>query len=483
MKKKFPIIPLVIIAAIVAIGLYIDRQRAASNSQMTGYFENQPTNVASRVSGRVGEILVNEGDVVKKGQPLLRLEAKPSNTDEMARIAQAEQAEAAFQEAVDGPRPEDIAKQEAVVAAARANFQKLLDGPLPEEIAAAKAHYVAAQANYSKVLSGSRPQEIAAAKAAADQAKERLRIAQRGDTPEEREAAKARVADAEASEDYALKLYDRYLILCRAEAISQTELDQAKSAYESAHAHTVEMQEAELRSEEGTPPEELAEAQAGYHQLSEQERLAMAGSRSQDIAAARAAADEALEDYKLVQRGTRQEDIEAGRAQLEQAEAELAELKAGTRKEDVAQARASALAAELNAAGAKVDLNESTVYAPMDGIVERVLVSKGDLLAADTAIIRMSDPTDIWLRVYLPEEQLSKVKVGDSVDLIIDGISGLVPARVETIATTGEFTPENLQTPEERAKQVYSIRVRLNPPDARVKAGMAASVKRMGNWP
>lgn len=66
---------------------------------------------------------------------------------------------------------------------------------------------------------------------------------------------------------------------------------------------------------------------------------------------------------------------------------------------------------------------------------------------------------------------------------MFDGIDGLIKGRVESIDQSGQFTPANLQSPDERAKQVFGIRIRLAQPDARVKAGMYATVKRMGSWP
>jgi multidrug resistance efflux pump len=95
----------------------------------------------------------------------------------------------------------------------------------------------------------------------------------------------------------------------------------------------------------------------------------------------------------------------------------------------------------------------------------------------------MSDPNDLWLRVYLPESKMAKVKVGNDAELHVDGIAEPVAAVVESIATKGEFTPANLQSPDERGKQVFAIRLRLKRSDARVKSGMYATVKRMGQWP
>ena len=76
------------------------------------------------------------------------------------------------------------------------------------------------------------------------------------------------------------------------------------------------------------------------------------------------------------------------------------------------------------------------------------------------------------MRVYVPESRLARFSVGsDAVPLRIDGISEPVPPWWRASPPRGEFTPANLQTPEERGKQVFGVRLRLKQPDARVKAG------------
>src|SRR5207244_952473 len=112
-------------------------------------------------------------------------------------------------------------------------------------------------------------------------------------------------------------------------------------------------------------------------------------------------------------------------------------------------AHAAALA---NVLSSESNLKDRVVRAEQAGIVERVLVSEGDLMSPSQPVIRMDDPADIWMRVYVPERLLALVLVGDSADLTVDGITGPVSARVESIATRGEYTPANLQTPDERGK-------------------------------
>ncbi len=430
-KKYRPVVLFIVLAAVFGLGgWHIEVQRAQQRCTLSGFFESQPTQVSSRVGGRVSHILVNEGDVVHKDQPLIELDAAPNQDETLAKEAAAEQARQQLHEVENGPRPEDIARQEAAVAEAEADLARL--------------------------RSGSRPQEIAQARAGELNARARLAQAKRGLTAEERAQAKARLDDAAALEDFARRDAGRLRELFKQGAISQQQLDQSQSNLQQATAKRQEMEEAWLRAKEGTPPEELEEARQSYKQ-------------------AKAALD-------LVLAGARKEDISAAEARLQQAQAAMAELRAGSRKEEVAQARAAAESAEAMARSSQANLVERTVRAPEDGVVERTLVAAGDLASPGTALLRLDNPKDIWVRVYIPEAQLAHVTVGNSAALRVDGIDEPVSAYVESVAARGEFTPANLQTPNERGKQVFAVRLRLRHAEASVKAGMYATVTRIGKW-
>src|SRR5579859_3951705 len=121
MKRRLPVI-LLLALVLFGGGYLIDRSRAASEDQLTGFFENLPTQLSSRVGGRVAKILVNEGDTVRAGQPLLQLEAE---TNEAALAAQRHQAEGARQQFLEtkrGNRVEDIDRQREVVRELEASF-------------------------------------------------------------------------------------------------------------------------------------------------------------------------------------------------------------------------------------------------------------------------------------------------------------------------------------------------------------------------
>ncbi len=484
MKRPNPrlFVVLILVAVFGGGGWYIDRQRAKERAALTGFFENQPTQVASRTSGRIAKIWVKEGDTVHTGQTLLELEARPAQDDTAAKQAIAEQARQQLLEAANGPRPEEIRKQEAVGAEQTAALARLRNGPLPEEIAQAQAKVRQADALYRKARAGARPEEVAQAVAVERSALAHLQQSERGLTPEEKAQAKARLDATVATEALAQADAKRMETLFAEGAISRQQLDTARANLREAMARRTEQAQAYQRAEAGTPAEELEQVRQSYRQAKAGLDLVRAGSRAEDITAAQAELAQANDALQLLRRGSRSEDIRAATARLAQANAALAELRNGSRKETIAQARAGAAAAEANAQGSQHSSEERLVRAPTDGIVERIPVSVGDLVGAQTPVVRLTDPNAIWVRVYVPEARLAAVQVGTEAELHLDNVPQLLDGVVENIAAQGEFTPANLQTPDERGKQVFGVRIRLKRPDARVKPGMFVIVRRLGKW-
>jgi multidrug resistance efflux pump len=474
---------LIVLSFVVVGGYLVDRSRAAKESLLSGYFENLPTLLSSRLGGRVTHIYIKEGESVRKGQKLVQMEDTAYDRTVEAQLEQAREASQQLLETVRGPRIEDIQHQESVLREAEAEYQKLLNGPLPEEIGAARAKLLSAEEQYRKAVAGSRPEEIEAARAADRLAFAKLQESQNGPTAEERNQLAARLAEASSDEALAKKKLDRSQALYNEDAIAAQDLDIARSNFEQAQGRTRDAQQALKRAQEGTRPEEIRQAREGYRQAHAQLALLLAGTRREDIEAARQDMLAARQNLQLLLRGSRQEDIAAAKARVDQAQAMLLELKRGNRPEDIAKAEASHRSSLLQARSAQENLKERTIYAPFDATVDRVLVADGDLMAANAPVIQLSDPADIWIRVYLPEEQLAKVRIGDSAQIEVDGIPGQLPGRVQSIATKGEFTPANLQSPDERGQQVFAVRIGLAAPDPRIKAGMYATIRKVGMWP
>ena len=142
----------------------------------------------------------------------------------------------------------------------------------------------------------------------------------------------------------------------------------------------------------------------------------------------------------------------------------------GTRPEKIAQARAQL--ADLDA-----QLHELRVTAPGRTVLEILSVKVGDIVPANHEVATLLLTDHLWIRVYAPATWLGRLRLGQSAQFHADGLPGRVfPGVIEQIAREAEYTPRNVQTPEDRVQQVYGIKVRLPNPDDTLRAGMTGEV-------
>ena len=130
-------------------------------------------------------------------------------------------------------------------------------------------------------------------------------------------------------------------------------------------------------------------------------------------------------------------------------------LLAGTRPDLITQAKA-----EL--AGIDEQLRELKILAPGNTVLETLSVKVGDVVPVGREVATLALAKEMWVRVYVPETWLGYAKVGDKVSVAVDSFPGKnFPGVVEQIARVAEFTPRNVQTTEERMKQVFGVKIRL----------------------
>lgn len=278
-----------------------------------------------------------------------------------------------------------------------------------------------------------------------------LEKAKNGARAEERDAARAAVAAAQAR-------WERLRAGWREE-----EKRQARSDYESAEA-------------------DLTLARQEYERV---ERLFRQGSMSRaeydtaranrERAAARAAAAKARAD--MLASGSRAEDIAEAAAQLAQARANLDLLLAGTRTEDIAALEARVLEIQGKLREIDISLQEAVVRAPERAVVEVLPVRRGDLVAPNQPVVRVLRAADLWVKVYVPETELGKVRLHQAVSVTIDSYPGRqFDGQVIQIASESEFTPRNVQSVDERRHQVFGVKIHVPDPQGIFKSGMAAEV-------
>lgn len=152
------------------------------------------------------------------------------------------------------------------------------------------------------------------------------------------------------------------------------------------------------------------------------------------------------------ERGFRQEDIDAARADVAQAQGELEE----------AQARWA----------------EREVRAPAAAVVEVVDLRPGDLIPPNAIVAKLLEADQLYVVVYVPETQIGGVRVGETAEISVDAYPGEVfSGRVEQIRQQAEFLPRNVQTREERVHQVIGVKLRVDNPQRRLRAGVSAEVR------
>ena len=167
--------------------------------------------------------------------------------------------------------------------------------------------------------------------------------------------------------------------------------------------------------------------------------------------------------------------LRVARAEVEAAAERLRELETGTREEKKRAARASLERAEWELKKIELDIENSTVYSPIDGAVIVKSNEVGEVVLPGATVGTIARVDEVWLKGYVGEKYLGKVKLGQEVDVTTDTYPGKIyRGRVTFISPRAEFTPKNVQTLEERIKQVYRVKVTIPNPDQELKIGMPA---------
>jgi HlyD family secretion protein len=235
-----------------------------------------------------------------------------------------------------------------------------------------------------------------------------------------------------------------------------------------------------------------AEAAAAQAALAELE----AGSRPQEIRVARAAVGKAEADLTLA--GTERDRLRkmvpaeaAAQSRLDQAEATYAVAEAalaqarenltlreeGPRKEEIDRARATLAAARAATAAATRDLGHARLTSPAKGVVTARLAEAGQVVSPGEPVLRVAELDRPWVRAYVAEPDLPRVRLGEPAEVRVDGLPGRTfQGRLAFIAPNAEFTPKVVETKDLRVDLVFRIKVEVENPDGALKIGMPADV-------
>jgi multidrug resistance efflux pump len=297
---------------------------------------------------------------------------------------------------------------------------------LPAQRLVAQGELDQARATLEKLKHGARPEEVDQAVARAKTAIAALDEARTGARAEQIAAAKARLVATQVAVDKAKLDADRAERLLATQAISQGQLDDAEATLHGA----------------------AAQRDAAKQELDELQN----GSRREDITQAAARAAEAEANAKLVVAGSRVEDIEAGEAAVLVAQGKLDQV--------------------------DVLLRELVVRAPRAARVESLDLRPGDILAPNATVGTLIEDDQLYVRIYVPETQIGHVHPDQEVPICVDSFGDRTfRGVVEHVNSQGEYSPRNLQTADERADQVFAVRVGIREGEGLLRAGMAAFIR------
>jgi multidrug resistance efflux pump len=227
---------------------------------------------------------------------------------------------------------------------------------------------------------------------------------------------------------------------------------------------------------------QIAQQRARIAQAQANLTKALRGPRTEEISSARALSENAererLRQKTLLDQGlVPQQSYDAAATQARTSREALLELQRGNRPEDIASAQATLDAEEKQLGYLERQRAESGVKAPAAGVIESMDLRPGDLVGPNQPVARILEPGQIWVRVYVPEPQLGRVRVGQRAAIKVDTWPNReFSGKVVEIRTQSEYTPRNVQTLDQRMDQVFGVKVAIDPAPE-LKPGMAATVR------
>jgi len=435
--------------------------------QASGMIEAQQVSIASELSGRIAEVLVNEGEQVQAGDPIFRLE------DDIF-AAQLEQASAAYDST--------LAQQKGARAA----------------LSAAEAAHIAAEEG---LISASAHFQLVLNEALAFEAAERVENWNRNpgtkiDLPAwyflKDELIQAAEAEVENARDFIETEEDRFTGVLR--DVGSKDIISAEERLANAQAAFAVTESLQDRDTGYTGREELNDfiqilvdsaeseleaAQNAYDAL-------LSDPDYEEILEARARVAVARERYALAQDALNAlltgEDslvVTAAQAGISQAEAAVSHTQAQVilARSNLEIAQKAIQQAQSALDMANLQLDKITVYAPIAGTVLSRTIEKGEILQAGLTAMTIGILDDLTITVYISEGLYGQIKLGDQAELSVDSFLDMVfSGEVIRIADQAEFTPRNVQTKEDRQNTVYAVKLNVIDPDHQLIPGMPADV-------
>jgi HlyD family secretion protein len=419
MKSKIWIVGILfVVGMVIAIAVARSSQGGPIGEwNASGFIEAEIISIAPEMAGRVTARPVSEGDEVKQGAVLLKLEDDILAAQVDLAQGKLNEAQAMLAQAKAGARAPSIAKAGAqlkLAQAARAaaqqawrDAQAMRDNPqtLDVQIAAAQAQVEISKRRLEATLL----QRDIAEKAWKDYGKTSDKLA--GVPPAFRPSLSTQYYDIPYQWEQALAGVN----------VAQTNVDAAQVALKN------------LQAQRSDPQEAQTQVDAAYARL------------------------------------------QATDAQVAQAQAALAGLKAGATQEQIDAAQAQVEVAQAALEAAQMQLAKTIIAAPANGVIAATSVHTGELAAPGLTALKLADLDHVTLTIFVPGGAIGQFSIGQALNVRVDAFPDRVfPGSIVFISDQAEFTPRSVRTPDERTKLVYAVKIKIANPDQVLKPGLQA---------
>jgi HlyD family secretion protein len=465
-----------VLVALIALyyGVRALGSREDAALKASGTIETVSVNVSTELSGKVSQVLVDEGQTVKQGEALLVLDDTLLQEQRKVAAAALDAARAAGDTAGNAL---EIAKAkyqttlEAELAAGRKT--RLVDwfskdqqqfaqpnwyftrqeqiAAVQQQIDEARQAWEAAEGNLEKVTKSAGQADFQAAEQRVLQARIAYLVAkdvnERGQNSNDAKSPQGRYNKAHCGTNQGYELANPKLVNVVYSCTGDEHLsDVSQQAFDAAQA-------------------ELTDAQRAYDaMLSSKEANEVLAARA-EVAVEQERYYAALDRLSALQTGDQSPSVLAAQGGVDQAQAAYTQT-----QKAVAQAQAS-----LDLLDAQ--LKKLTVYAPMSGVVLTRNVEPGEFVQPGAAALTLGDISELTITVYVPEDRYGQIHLGQQAEVQVDSFPGeKFTAEVTHIADQAEFTPRNVQTAEGRSSTVYAIKLTVTDPQGKLKPGMPADV-------
>jgi HlyD family secretion protein len=461
---------LAFLVAAIYFGFRVFSNRDDGKLRASGTIEAVEVNISPETAGKVQEALVEEGQAVKRGDPVLRLDDSLLAAQQQVAQSGVDSAHNALLTA-QGAYNLAQAQYDAAVSSARAQqgaarltdwFSRTpgqFDQPLwyfsqDEQIAAAQAEVDAseqalqqAQTNLNQVVKSLNNSDFVSAETRLAEARISYLVAQ--SVQNHAQATGGKVSPDDISLPDLPALAPSYRIRIRvAKGLSgdSNVLTTSQDALDAAQT-------------------ELKDAQQAYDSLLNTDAADRVLKARAAVSVGRERHEVALDNLSKLQTGEYSSQVKIASLSLEQA------------KNGLQQAQGAVNQAEANLALLDTQLKKLTVYAPIDGVILTRNVEPGEFVQPGASAVTMADLAELTITVYVPEDHYGEISLGQGATVTVDSFPNeTFAATVSSIADQAEFTPRNVQTVQGRSATVYAVKLKVSDPKNKLKLGMPADV-------